>query len=216
MASARGTHSPIRAIGQDFDPPAVRKARMAEAVEILRKLLDGEEVSFAGEHYRLPRVQTMRSRQDRVPLLVGVNGRQALAHAAGHADIIGFTMLGRTLEDGQRHEVRWQPDRLDATIAYFRQQAGNRWPRLELNALVQAVVVSNDRREAAQDAAARVPALRVDDALVTPFLALGTHDQIAEHLLACREQWGISYFSVRDIAEFAPVIERLRRVDAQL
>ena len=29
------------AIGQHFDPPAVRKARLAESVEILRRLLDG-------------------------------------------------------------------------------------------------------------------------------------------------------------------------------
>src|SRR5437667_2740282 len=38
------------AIGQSFDPPKVRKARLAEAVEVLRRLLDGEEVSFVGAH----------------------------------------------------------------------------------------------------------------------------------------------------------------------
>src|ERR687888_1478380 len=32
------------AIGQPFDPPAIRKARMAESLEILRRLLQGEEV----------------------------------------------------------------------------------------------------------------------------------------------------------------------------
>ena len=49
---------------------------------------------------------------------------------------------------------------------------------------------------------------------VAPFLALGTHDEITQHLLMCRARWGISYFSVRDIAAFAPVIERLRRHDS--
>jgi hypothetical protein len=58
-----------------------------------------------------------------------------------------------------------------------------------------------------------VDGLRAEDALTTPFLAFGTHDEIAEHLLACRRRWGISYVTVRSIAEFAPVIDRLRAAD---
>jgi probable F420-dependent oxidoreductase len=202
------------AIGQPFDPPAVRKARLAEAVEILRRLLDGEDVTFAGEHYRLERVRTLRARQERVPILVAVNGRAALAHAARHADIVGLAMLGRTLEDGQRHEVRWQADRLERTVAFIRDQAGERAAALELNALVQAVVVTDDRLGAAQELTQQVVGLTVEDALATPFLALGTHDEIAEHLLACRRRWGISYVTVRELGAFAPVIERLKRADA--
>ena len=199
------------AIDQAFDPPATRKARLGEATEILRRLLDGASVTYAGEHYTLHNVRTLRAQQDHVPLLVGVNGKRALAHAARHADIIGLTMLGRTLPDGQRHEVRWEAERLDATIAFIREQARRRWDALELNVLVQAVVVTKDRRAVAKEQARRFGAgLRVEDALTTPFLALGTHDEIAEHFLACRERWGISYFSVRDQSAFAPVIERLR------
>ena len=202
------------AIGQAFDPPAVRKARLAEAVEILRRLLDGEEVTFTGEHYRLERVRTLRSRQEHVPILVAVNGRRALAHAARHADIIGLAMLGRTLEDGQRHEVRWQPDRLDRTVDFIRDQAGERSAALELNALVQAVVVTDDRVGAARELTNQVVGLRVEDALATPFLALGTHQEMAEHLQACRRRWGISYYTVRELEAFAPVIERLKHADA--
>lgn len=86
---------------------------------------------------------------------------------------------------------------------------GGRRDDLELNVLVQAVVVTEDREKAASELAPRF-GLKVENALATPFLALGTYDEIAEHLLACRERWGISYFSVHDIASFAPVIERLR------
>jgi probable F420-dependent oxidoreductase len=201
------------AIGLAFDPPSVRKARLAEAVEVIRRLLDGESVTYDGEHYHLHEVTTLRARQDHLPLLVGVNGRAALAHAARQADIIGLTMLGRTLDDGQRHEARWQPERLDATITHIRTQAGARLDTLELNALVQAVVITDDRRGAAEELAGQVHGLSLDDALATPFLALGTHDEVAQHLSMCRERWGISYFSVRDIAGFAPVIERLRAQD---
>jgi len=202
------------ATGQRFDPPSVRKARLMEAVELLCRLLDGEEVTFDGEHYRLDGVRILRALQERVPILVGVNGPRALAHAARHADTIGLTMLGRTLEGGQRHEARWAADRLDRTVAYIRNQAGERRAQLELNALVQFVVITDDRKAAAQQVADRVHGLTVEDALATPFLALGTHDQIADHLLACRERWGISYYGVRELEAFAPVIDRLRRADA--
>jgi probable F420-dependent oxidoreductase len=204
-----------RAAGIDFDPPAVRKARLAKSVEILRQLLDGDTVSFAGEHYQLDGVKVLSPHQEHVPIFVGVNGRGPLAHAALHADTIGLTLLGRTLADGQRHAVRWEPERLDATVAWIAQHAAARSGPLELNALVQAVVVTDDRVGAGEHLAAAVTGLSVSDALSTPFLALGTRDDIAAHLLMCRERWGISYFVFREIESVAPVIDRLRRADSQ-
>jgi probable F420-dependent oxidoreductase len=202
-------------IGQGFDLPAVRKERMAESTEVIRRLLDGESVSYEGEHYQLNGVQTLRSLQEHLPILVGVHGRRALAHAARHADIIGLTMVGKTLEDGQHHAVRWAPEQLDDAVAYIRDQSTGRSRALELHALVQAVVVTNDRAAATRGISDTVSGLSVEDATTTPFLAIGSHDEIAEHLVACRERWGISYYSVRDIEGFAPVIERLRRFDAR-
>lgn len=203
------------AAGIEFDPPAVRKARLAESVEILRRLLDGEQVTYAGEHYRLENVSALRPQQAHVPILVGVNGRAALAHAARHADAVGLTMLGRTLPDGQHHEVHWQLGRLDTAVAWVRDQAGLRRELPELNALVQAVIVTDDGQAAAEKLAGEVAGLSVADALSTPFLALGTEDEIAQHLLRCRARWGISYYVVRELDRFAPIIGRLRRADAR-
>lgn len=202
-----------QAAGFAFDPPARRKARLGESAEILRRLLDGERIDYHGEHYDLSGLAVIEPEQDHVPILVGVNGRAALAHAARNADIIGLTMLGKTLADGNAHAVRWDPERLDATVAFIGEQSGERAGLLELNALVQAVVVTDDRRRAAEELAAETPGLEVDHALSTPFLAIGTHDEIAAHLLTCRERWGISYYVVRDIEGFAPVIEMLRQED---
>jgi probable F420-dependent oxidoreductase len=198
------------AIGQPFDPPAVRKARLAESVEVLRQLLDGESVSFAGDHVRIEGVKTMRALQARVPIMVAVNGRRALAHAARHADIIGLFGLGRTLADGMRHEVRWEADRLDRTVEYIWEHAGERADRLELNALVQVTNVTGDRGAAVAEVVGRIEGLRTEDALTTPFLAIGSHAEIAEHLRECRGRWGISYFTVRELEAFAPVIALLR------
>ena len=156
------------AAGIAFDPPQVRKARLAESVELLQRLLGGETVTHAGEHYKMEGVATLRTHQPHVPFLIGVNGRTALSHAARHADVIGLTMLGRTLRDGQRHQVRWEPQRLDSTVQWIRHEAGARWGKLELNALVQAVVVTDDRDAAATGLASLIDGLSVADALSTP------------------------------------------------
>lgn len=186
----------------------MRKERLAESVEIVRKFLDGERVRYDGRHYQVQGALTLKALQDHVPLLVGVNGKAALAHAARHADVVAPTMVGRTRADGQHYEVRWEAALLDDTIAWVRDQAAERWDDLELHALVQSVIITDDRIAAASKVAARTN-MRVEDILATPFLCIGTHGQIAEHLAACRERWHISYYSVRDIEAFGPVIERL-------
>ena len=198
------------AVGRAFDPPAVRKARMAEAVAVLAELLAGRAVTHDGAHYQFEGAAVGQPTQDHVPILVGVSGRDALARAAATADIIGLTGLGRTLPDGHRHTVNWDPGRLDATIAHLCQAAGERWDQLELNALVQAVIVTDDRRVAAAELASRVEGLTTEHALEAPFVAIGTHDEIADHLLRCRDRWNISYFSARIIDDLAPVIDLVR------
>ena len=55
------------AMGMPFDPPAVRKERLAEAVEILRALLDGVPVSFDGAHYRLEDAVTLAPGRNAFP-----------------------------------------------------------------------------------------------------------------------------------------------------
>ena len=205
-------HTPgeFAAMGTPCLPAAERKVRLAEFVEIVRALLDGEAVDHHGAHFDLTGASTGDARPaGRVPILVGGSGTNLLTHAGRHADIVGFTGLGRTLPDGHRHTVRFQPEVLDAEVAVVREAAGGR--SVELNVLVQVVDVTDDRRAAAERLAADIEGLSVDDALTTPFLALGTHDEIAEHLHRAEERWGIGYAVVRDAEAFAPVIERMRR-----
>jgi probable F420-dependent oxidoreductase len=197
------------AAGLRFDPPATRKERLAESVEILRSLLDGRPTTFQGRHYTVENVTVPRPRRQHVPILVGVNGKVASTHAASHADIVALTMLGRTLADGQHHELKWEAARLDAAVAAIRAAIDPLHRSVTLHALVQAVVVTNDRRAAAEEIAARQH-LALSDVLATPFLCLGTHDEITDHLMECERRWGISYYTVRVIDDFVPVIGRLR------
>ncbi|MBA3399722.1 MAG: hypothetical protein H0U01_07145 [Acidimicrobiia bacterium] len=123
---------------------------------------------------------------------------------------MGFTGLGTTLADGHHHSVRMSDDVMDAEVAVVRGATRSDSVEAELNVLVQVVDVTDDRVTAAEALAVEIEGLNVDDALVTPFLALGTPDEIAEQLRVARERWAINYFVVRDAEGFAPVIERLR------
>jgi probable F420-dependent oxidoreductase len=198
-----------RSVGLPFDPPSVRKERLAESVRILRSLLSGRATSYRGRHYVLENATVLRPNQERMPILVGVNGKAALKDAVQHADIVAPTMLGRTLPDGQHHDVHWEAARLDETVAWIRDSADAEGRSVILHALVQAVVITDDRLSAASAVASR-QGMDLSDVLATPFLCLGTEDEIVDHLHACRRRWGIEYYTVRVIEEFAPMIRRLR------
>ena len=64
--------------------------------------------------------------------------------------------------------------------------------------LTQRVVVTDDRVHAAAEIAAQWPQLTPEDIIESPFLILGTVDQIVDTLQARRERWGISYYVVWD------------------
>jgi hypothetical protein len=76
------------------------------------------------------------------------------------------------------------------------------------------MAMRGDREAAARDLAAKVAGLTAQAALATPFLALVSHHEIAEHLVASASAGGISYFTVRGLDALPPVIERLERLDA--
>ena len=209
-ASAPVTPSPsTRRSGPRSTPPPVRKARLAEAVEVLRRLLAGEAVDLAGEHYRLE-ARGAAAAQERLPILVGVNGRAALAHAARHADAIGLPCWAARSPDGQRHEVRWEAERLDATVADIRARRA-RGP----DGRSSSTRSSRCRRDRRPPRRGRGP--RCADPRGSPSSTRSPRRSSpwarttrSPRTCAVPERWGITYFSVRDIDAFAPVIERLR------
>src|SRR3954451_15663261 len=75
--------------GFSFDPGSVRVERLAEAVRIIRKLLEGDEVTFSGRHYRVTghTIAPHPIQNPHPPILIGGNGRQLLTLAATEADI---------------------------------------------------------------------------------------------------------------------------------
>ncbi len=195
-------------LGIPFDPAAVRVARFGESVSIIRRLMAGETVDFAGTHYTIANHRIYPEPATRVPIMAGGNGRTLLRHAAKHADTISITGLGKTLADGQRHDPSgFYPAAVDERIALIRETAGERFADIELNVLVQAVVATDDREKVASELAPRF-GLPIEVLLETPYVLIGSQAEIAGQLRANRERWGISYISTfwPNAEALAPVI----------
>jgi probable F420-dependent oxidoreductase len=200
--------------GLAFDPAGTRVGRLEEAVIVLRNLLDGQTVTFTGAHYRLVQESCdPRPLQQNLPLLVGGGGRRVHRIAAQHADTVGFTGVGRTLDDGQRHDPSGvHPDRVEEDVAAVRAAAAQRSSPPELQVLVQGVVVTDDGYGAAQEISrTRLPSLEPDDVLATPYVMVGSTSFLIDRLMEQRERWGFSHYTVRQdaLGQLEPVIAAL-------
>jgi alkanesulfonate monooxygenase SsuD/methylene tetrahydromethanopterin reductase-like flavin-dependent oxidoreductase (luciferase family) len=74
------------ALGLDVDRDAVRAKRVAEAIEVMRRLWSGDGASFAGDHYRLERPSGYLRPEPAPPIIVGGFGPRMAAIAGRHAD----------------------------------------------------------------------------------------------------------------------------------
>lgn len=197
--------------GLRFDTGAVRVERLAEAVTIVKALLAGEKVDFAGKHYRVEghALEYLPVQRPRPPILIGGNGRRLLTLAAHEADIVGFS--GINFRDGGAAPPdlsSWRTDAVDERVRLVREIAGL---RPEFNVLVQRVVTTHSRRAAAEELAARWTQLTVDDILASPYVLIGTGDEIVEDIVARRERWGFTNYTIHEpyLDDFAPVVARL-------
>lgn len=73
-------------LGYEFPKYAERAARMAEALEIMRRLLDGEKLTFEGEYYQTDRAKLYSPPAHRVDLWMAAGGPKSAALAARLAD----------------------------------------------------------------------------------------------------------------------------------
>ena len=112
LALGAGWNEPeYRAFGIPF---VNRVARFAEAVQIVRRLLDGERVTFAGDHETVTDAVLLPAPARRPPLMVGATGPRMLAAALPHVDAWntwydvygntpeGFAALNRTVDEAAR------------------------------------------------------------------------------------------------------------------
>jgi probable F420-dependent oxidoreductase len=199
--------------GLRFEAGGTRVARLAEAVAIVKGLLKGEPVTVAGRYYRVTEhtLHPLPVQQPHPPLLIGGNGRRLLTLAAKEADIVGLSGITFRRGGAEPDLSGWRVAEVDARVQLVREAAGDRYDRLELNALVQRVVVTDDRRQAAEELTRRWTQLSPEEILQSPYVLIGTVDQLVEELQMRRARWGISYYIIFEpyIDVFAPVVARL-------
>lgn len=197
------------ATGRALPSSTERVERLVELVLVTRALLSGEPVPHRGSHFTLANAMLTDPRpvQQPVPILVGGNGTRVLRFGAEHADIVGITGMTRTLDDGHHHEVDWSPSGLDRILRVITEAADAAGRRPQLEALVQHVEITNDAPAAAKRLSAFVPGATIDDLLSTPFVWIGTSDEIRLQLENHRARSGIERFVVR-----APAMSAVRRI----
>jgi G6PDH family F420-dependent oxidoreductase len=73
-------------LGYEFPRYAERAARMEEALEIMRRLLDGEKLTFEGEYYQTDRAKLYSPPLGPVPIWLAAGGPKSAALAAAKAE----------------------------------------------------------------------------------------------------------------------------------
>jgi probable F420-dependent oxidoreductase len=223
-----------RDIGRYRPAPGERAGRLAEFVDAVARLLDGETVTCQGRHLGLrgsrleglptaagsagpvspvgpggPVGSPMRpvGPAGRIGLVVGGGHPEVLRAAARRADVVGLSGLGRTLSDGHRHEVRWSDADLRRQLDLVRDEASRAGNTPVIEALVQVVTVTQDRAASIEEISGRIPGASAQDVARTPFLLIGTYAQMAAQLRVQAEEFGITSYVVREPA--VPHIERV-------
>jgi probable F420-dependent oxidoreductase len=198
--------------GIEWQPFTQRAERLSRTITELGRL-------FTTNYDRLPEgVATPCPLQRRgfggtgPTLIVGGTGDQILRIAAEHADVVSiggiYQIKGKapgTLRLATAAEAHER-------VRFARQHAGARADDIEWQMLVQMVIETNDRAATARDLVERFGgAMTVDEALQTPFLLIGTVDEMADQLRLHREHYGFSYITVHEpyMQAFAGVIAGL-------
>jgi coenzyme F420-dependent glucose-6-phosphate dehydrogenase len=111
-------------LGYAFPKYAERAARMSEALEIMRRLLDGEKLTYDGEFYRTDRAKLYSPPISDLPIWMAAGGPKSAALAATKAE--GIITSVRDLETtmnrviGPAREAASQAGRRPPTIAASR------------------------------------------------------------------------------------------------
>jgi probable F420-dependent oxidoreductase len=195
-------------IGRQRPSSSDRAGRLVEFVDAVARLLKGESVTVDGRYLRLneARLDDLPV-GDRVTLAVGGSNREILRFAATHADIVALSGLGRTLADGHRHEVRWSSEDLRAQISLIREASERSGTSPALEALVQVVKVSEHRSHALAELSDRLQGVSPDVLDETPYVLVGTVEEMAAQLVRHAERFGITRYVVRQ-----PAVEAVEQI----
>jgi len=204
------------AIGLPFDRTPVRRARLAEAVAVLKGCFGDGPFSFAGEHYTITDYDAHPKPVQRPhpPILIGGGGRRTLTLAAREANIVG--LAPRILPVGAPDPASLTFEGTREKLGWVREAAADRFDELELNIYPSTVPVSvsgdplRELAAAAERLAERSGvAVSAEELLDAPHVYVNSVDGFVEKFRRLREELGISSFMIGEVGELDAVVERL-------
>jgi probable F420-dependent oxidoreductase len=199
--------------GLGFDRGGIRVERLAESVAIVKGLLGGAAIDFSGRYYRVTghTIYPRPLQRPHPPIIIGGNGPRLLTLAAKEADTVNLTGITFTRGGTAPDMSGWKVAGVDERLRVIRDAAGPRFGHLELSAQIQRVIVTERRRDAAEELHKSWTQLSIEEILEAPYVLIGTLDEMVEALHIRRERWGLSYF-----VTFEPYLETLAPIVARL
>lgn len=196
------------AIGMELRSPGPRVSRFEQSVEVIRSLLDTGSGSSDTEHHQIELDDLgVPNVRDHVPILIGGNGRRVVSIAGRHADIFQFMGMSHD-EKGQLSAAAFRPEDIAQRRDWLEQAAGDRIDSIERSALVQITEIGDGAAAKREEASERIklPAEVLDE---TPYVLVGSQEQVIDKLERLRDQFGISHYTIREYETFAPIVEAL-------
>lgn len=119
-------------LGWEFPGYRERNERMAEALHIMRSLLDGEKLDFDGDYYRTDKARLYSPPVRRVPLWMAAGGPKSAAFAGRNAD-------------GLITSVKDPADTLERVLGPYREAAAERGASATVLATRWCVLAADER-----------------------------------------------------------------------
>lgn len=195
--------------GIEHSRPGIRISRLSESVDILRSLLQGEQVDIDGEHYCVHGELTAPLPvQSPVPVMLAGGKQKMLTLAGAKADIVGINpgLAAGVIDERAGRDATLE--RTDQKLDWVREGAGARFDDLELQTRIHLAMITGDRDALAAEMAPLL-GITAEEALASPHALVGTVEQCVEEVQRWRDRWGISYVAIDSevMEDFAPVVE---------
>jgi probable F420-dependent oxidoreductase len=202
--------------GIPWEPFAARAGKLAGVIDEMKRLFAVEGPQAAVQSV-VPPVQRHGFGGSGPPLLVAGTGDRILRIAAEQADIVAIAGSYQIKDLPPGMTRMGTPEETEERVAFARRCAGGRADDIEWHILIQAVVSTDHRKAAAVELEDRFVFETAATMLESPFMLIGTVDEMARQILRNRERYGFTYYTVHqpNLDAFAPVIERVRTLSGQ-
>ena len=198
--------------GIAMDQPAVRVARLAESVAIMRAMWRDGSATFEGEHYRVTAAPGTPApvTPGGPPLVVGGGSRRILRLAGECAYIVSVVPSLTAGYIGPEVAAEAVAEKYIERVRWAREAAGARAADLELQCWTVNVQVVPNASEVFESTAPLF-GLTPDQLRAAPVALIGEAGEIIETLRKRREELGFSYIVVHEaeMDALTPVIAEL-------